>query len=146
MKAHRTLINVITFLLASVALVFPLALGVLQILALDIATDTLSAVALGAEYRYSEDWTLRAGFQYDETPTTGQNRSTRTPDGNRTWLSGGETWMSTTSGTLGAAAMMGWLTVVLWLDRDAAGGGVVEAGVGHVVRAAQERGELTSVR
>jgi magnesium-transporting ATPase (P-type) len=28
---------------------FPLALGVLQILALDIATDTLSAVALGAE-------------------------------------------------------------------------------------------------
>ena len=28
---------------------FPLALGVLQILAIDIGTDTLSAVALGAE-------------------------------------------------------------------------------------------------
>jgi len=28
---------------------FPLALGVLQILALDLGTDTLSAVALGAE-------------------------------------------------------------------------------------------------
>ena len=31
-------------------------------------------------------------------------------------------WMSTRSGTLGAVAMMGWLTCVLWLDRAGGGG------------------------
>lgn len=50
------------------------------------------AFALGSEYLLNDHWILRAGFQYDQTPTTGANRTTRTPDGNRTWLSGGATY------------------------------------------------------
>lgn len=50
------------------------------------------AFAIGAEYEFDDAWTFRAGIQYDETPTTGQSRTTRTPDGNRTWLSGGATY------------------------------------------------------
>lgn len=49
------------------------------------------ALNAGGEYKYSPDWTLRAGVQYDPTPTVDQYRSTRTPDGNRTWLSVGAT-------------------------------------------------------
>ncbi|OOG28765.1 aromatic hydrocarbon degradation protein [Thioalkalivibrio denitrificans] len=47
------------------------------------------ALALGAEYLLNERWTLRSGIQYDVTPTRDDYRSTRTPDGNRTWYSVG---------------------------------------------------------
>ena len=50
------------------------------------------AFALGAEYDYSKDWTFRGGVQFDETPTTDQFRTSRTPDGDRTWISGGATY------------------------------------------------------
>ncbi|MCB9990086.1 MAG: TonB-dependent receptor [Rhodospirillales bacterium] len=48
--------------------------------------------AIGAEYKLNDDWTVRGGLQWDETPTTSVNRTTRTPDGNRTWFSGGATY------------------------------------------------------
>jgi len=47
------------------------------------------AIALGAEYELNPSWTLRGGIQYDETPTQTNGRSTRTPDGDRLWLSAG---------------------------------------------------------
>jgi long-chain fatty acid transport protein len=50
--------------------------------------DTFS-VAVGAQYRINETWTVRSGVQYDETPTIDGFRSTRTPDGDRYWLSAG---------------------------------------------------------
>jgi len=50
------------------------------------------ALAAGAEYKVSPVWIVRGGVQYDETPTTGDNRTTRTPDGNRTWVAGGATY------------------------------------------------------
>jgi long-chain fatty acid transport protein len=50
--------------------------------------DTFS-VAVGAQYKVNEAWTVRGGFQYDETPTVNGFRSTRTPDGDRYWLSAG---------------------------------------------------------
>ncbi|GEO37355.1 aromatic hydrocarbon degradation protein [Skermanella aerolata] len=50
--------------------------------------DTFS-VALGAQYKVDDAWTVRGGFQYDETPTVDGFRSTRTPDGDRYWLSAG---------------------------------------------------------
>lgn len=50
------------------------------------------AYSLGAEYDYSDEWTFRGGVQYDETPTQDGFRSTRTPDGDRIWLSGGATY------------------------------------------------------
>ena len=50
--------------------------------------DTFS-VAVGAQYKLNEAWTVRSGFQYDETPTVNGFRSSRTPDGDRYWLSAG---------------------------------------------------------
>ncbi len=50
------------------------------------------ALALGAEYLLNERWTLRGGVQYDKTPTQDIFRTTRTPDGDRTWLSAGASY------------------------------------------------------
>ena len=50
--------------------------------------DTVG-LSIGGEYYWNEDLTLRAGFQYDPTPTKSGYRSSRTPDGDRYWLSGG---------------------------------------------------------
>lgn len=54
--------------------------------------QTTWAFALGAEYVATEAWTLRGGVQFDETPTTDLYRTSRTPDGDRTWLSVGATY------------------------------------------------------
>lgn len=48
--------------------------------------------AIGAEYHLDDKWTLRAGYQYDETPTTDEYRSTINPDGDRQWFSAGTTY------------------------------------------------------
>lgn len=50
------------------------------------------AFNIGAEYKYSPEWTFRGGVQYDQTPTQDGFRSTSTPDGDRIWLSGGTTY------------------------------------------------------
>ncbi len=50
------------------------------------------ALAIGAEYDVNDTWTLRAGYQFDETPTTDEFRTSRTPDGDRNWFSGGATY------------------------------------------------------
>lgn len=50
------------------------------------------ALALGAEYMLDERWTLRGGIQYDRTPTRDGFRTTRTPDGDRTWFSAGASY------------------------------------------------------
>jgi long-chain fatty acid transport protein len=49
------------------------------------------AFNIGAEYQYSPDWVFRGGFQYDPTPTVDEFRTSRTPDGDRTWISAGAT-------------------------------------------------------
>lgn len=54
--------------------------------------DDTWAFAIGAEYDLNEDWTVRAGYQFDETPTNDQFRTSRTPDGDRNWFSGGATY------------------------------------------------------
>ena len=54
--------------------------------------QTTWAFAIGAEYDLCEDWTVRAGYQYDETPTTDLFRTTRTPDGDRNWVTTGATY------------------------------------------------------
>lgn len=45
--------------------------------------------SVGGEYRLDDQWTLRAGLAYDETPTHEATRTPRVPDGNRKWLSFG---------------------------------------------------------
>ncbi|MCB1532072.1 MAG: outer membrane protein transport protein [Alphaproteobacteria bacterium] len=54
--------------------------------------QTTWAFAAGAEYEYSDAWTFRGGVQFDETPTTDEYRTSRTPDGDRTWVSLGATY------------------------------------------------------
>jgi len=50
------------------------------------------AIAIGAEYDLNNQWTIRGGYQFDETPTTNEFRTSRTPDGDRNWFSGGATY------------------------------------------------------
>ena len=46
--------------------------------------------SIGANYKFSETWILKAGIAYDETPVTGATtRSVRLPDNDRTWISFG---------------------------------------------------------
>lgn len=54
--------------------------------------QTTWAFSIGGEYAVSDQWTLRAGYQFDETPTTDEFRTSRTPDGDRNWLSAGGTY------------------------------------------------------
>ncbi len=54
--------------------------------------QTTWAFAAGAEYVASPEWTLRGGVQFDQTPTTDEFRTSRTPDGDRTWVSLGATY------------------------------------------------------
>jgi long-chain fatty acid transport protein len=44
---------------------------------------------VAAEYALDEAWTLRSGFQFDQTPTRNSTRSTALPDGDRYWLAAG---------------------------------------------------------
>lgn len=61
------------------------------------------AFAIGAQYEINEQWTVRGGVQYDQTPTEGGYRSTRTPDGDRTWLTAGLTYALNDSFVIDAA-------------------------------------------
>lgn len=54
--------------------------------------QTVWSYAVGAEYEYSPEWTFRGGIQFDNTPTTDEYRTTRTPDGDRTWFATGATY------------------------------------------------------
>ncbi|HZH28720.1 MAG TPA: outer membrane protein transport protein [Azospirillaceae bacterium] len=50
------------------------------------------AFSVGAQYKVTDAVTVRAGFQYDPTPTQDNFRTTRTPDGDRYWLAAGLTY------------------------------------------------------
>ena len=50
------------------------------------------SLALGADYRLNADWTVRAGYQLEQTPTINANRSTDVPDANRHWFAVGTSW------------------------------------------------------
>lgn len=54
-------------------------------------TDT-RFMSIGGEFRLSPAWTLRAGYAYDETPTSLGTRTPRLPDADRRWYSVGATW------------------------------------------------------
>ncbi len=54
--------------------------------------QTTWALNVGAEYKLDDSWTVRAGYQFDETPTTDEYRTTLTPDGDRHWVAAGTTY------------------------------------------------------
>lgn len=50
-------------------------------------------IALGANYRLRDDWTLKFGVAYDQTPVRGPaTRLVSLPDSNRTWFTAGAQW------------------------------------------------------
>lgn len=50
------------------------------------------SLAVGGDYRLNANWTVRAGYQWEQTPTIDRNRSTDVPDANRHWLGVGASW------------------------------------------------------
>ncbi|HET7883743.1 MAG TPA: outer membrane protein transport protein [Acetobacteraceae bacterium] len=54
-------------------------------------------VSVGANYQPTERLMLQAGFAFDESPVTAENRTTRLPDSNRFILGLGATWSVTES-------------------------------------------------
>lgn len=81
----------------------------------DVVSDVIQgyedtwAISLGAEYKANDQWTLRGGMQFDETPTVDQYRTSRTPDGDRTWLSGGATYNMNDRLSIDLAATYIWI-------------------------------------
>lgn len=62
------------------------------------------AVAVGARYQASDQWTLRAGYQFDETPSIDGFRTTAIPDGDRQWFTAGASYQVDASWRLDIAA------------------------------------------
>lgn len=58
----------------------------------EFSWDTTRFMSIGGEYKLNDAWMLRAGYAYDETPTTIQHRTPRLPDEDRKWYSLGATW------------------------------------------------------
>jgi long-chain fatty acid transport protein len=59
--------------------------------------------ALGTEYKYSRDLTLRGGVAYELAPIKTEVRTTRLPDNNRLWLSAGASYKLTERFTVNAS-------------------------------------------
>lgn len=45
--------------------------------------------SVGANYRYSDNWTFRGGLAFDQSPVRDAERTPRLPDADRTWLAAG---------------------------------------------------------
>ena len=48
--------------------------------------------SLGAQYKWTPQWTFRGGYEFDDSPTTSPYRDTRVPDANRNWFTLGTTY------------------------------------------------------
>jgi long-chain fatty acid transport protein len=57
-------------------------------------------LGIGATYRYSDDWSIKTGLAYDQTPVNDTDRTARLPDQNRLWLSFGGQYKLSKDGTL----------------------------------------------
>lgn len=60
--------------------------------------------ALGAHYKVNNKLTLKAGVQYDESPTQDGFRTTRIPDGDRRWIAAGASYQLNDAWALDIAA------------------------------------------
>ena len=50
------------------------------------------ALSLGTSYQLNNQWQLRAGYMFDESPVTNATRTVRSPDANRNWFTFGANW------------------------------------------------------
>lgn len=49
-------------------------------------------ISLGLNYRFNEQWKLRTGVAYDQTPVSDRYRTARIPDNDRFWVALGAQW------------------------------------------------------
>ncbi|MBS1142958.1 MAG: transporter [Proteobacteria bacterium] len=62
-------------------------------------------IAVGANYKLNNEWMLKGGLAYDQTPVQGPTtRLVSLPDNDRTWFSLGAQWKPTKSMTIDAGA------------------------------------------
>jgi long-chain fatty acid transport protein len=57
-------------------------------------------VGVGATYRYRDDWSMKMGLAFDQSPVNDTDRTARLPDNNRLWLSFGGQYRLSKDGTL----------------------------------------------
>src|SRR5436190_1686802 len=66
-------------------------------------------VSAGANYRYTDKWTLRGGVAWDQTPVRDEQRTPRLPDNDRTWLAFGAQYKFSDNWSIDAAYAYIWL-------------------------------------
>lgn len=66
----------------------------------DFSYEDAWLFAVGGEYDATEALTLRAGFAYDQTPTSDATRSIRIPDQDRLWFTAGASYAVSENATL----------------------------------------------
>jgi long-chain fatty acid transport protein len=62
--------------------------------------DNTWRIALGVNYLASEQWKIRGGFAWDQSPVNDSNRTVRLPDNDRYWFSLGAQWKFAKAGAL----------------------------------------------
>jgi len=59
---------------------------------LELNWDNVYSANIGVDYYYSDKWTFRAGYMFDESPTNNTDRTPRIPDEDRNWLAIGASY------------------------------------------------------
>ncbi len=62
------------------------------------------ALSVGTAYKVNDQWTLKAGYMFDQSPTTDENRTVRAPDNDRNWFTAGAKWNATKNMTFDFSA------------------------------------------
>ncbi len=66
--------------------------------------DDVWAVALGASYKLNDQFMLRAGYAYDESPVSNEYRTARVPSSDRQWVTAGFQYNVTSNWTVDMGA------------------------------------------
>ena len=59
---------------------------------LELNWDNVISANIGVDYFYSDKWTFRAGYMFDESPTSDEFRTPRIPDEDRNWFAIGASY------------------------------------------------------
>ncbi len=59
---------------------------------LELNWDNVYSANIGVDYFYSDKWTFRAGYMFDESPTNDRDRTPRIPDEDRNWFAIGASY------------------------------------------------------
>lgn len=95
--------------------------------------------ALGVDYFYSDDWTLRAGLAYDETPIpSSRERTPRIPDNSRRWVAVGASYRPSPTFTFDVAYAHLFVSDTPINDTEVTTGSLAGAPVGNTLRGEYE--------